>query len=211
MHTRIKNCGMKTADAIDAAVRSGVDFIGFIIHPSSPRHISPKAAADLARSLPSQVQSVAVLVNPTNETMADLLSVWRPDIIQLHGDESPLRASSIRSHTCLPIIKAIPVATGSDVKRVKEFSQVADYALFDTKTPEHGGSGQSFDWTLLQGTPMPLPWFLSGGLNTDNVAEALRLTKAPMVDVCSGIESARGIKDHAKIAAFNDIVRRFRH
>lgn len=206
---RIKNCGIKTPGALDASLRSGAEYIGFILHPESPRNIAPDVAATLAQSLPSSVQSVAVMVNPTNEALDTLLSIWRPDLLQLHGDEPPHRVSSIRAHTSLPVIKALPVATADDVQKAKHYYTLADMLLFDTKTEQHGGSGQSFDWTLLKGAQFPLPWFLSGGLNAENVGEALHITAAPMVDVSSGIESGRGIKDHAKIAAFNEAVRQF--
>lgn len=200
----IKNCGLRTASAVDTAIASGAQFLGFVFHPASPRHLQINEAAMLCRTLPAHVKRVAVMVNPTDDALRTLLSQWRPDYVQLHGDESPQRVQAVREHSGLHIIKALGVATTADVTRANDYVSVADMLLFDTKHLDlPGGSGQSFDWSLLAGLSLPLPWFLSGGLHVGNVAEALRITGARAVDVSSGIEAARGVKDAQKIIAFN--------
>ena len=195
-------------DAVDAAMRSGADYLGFIFYPPSPRHVSLDAAAGLTRSLPAHISTVPVLVNPDDAELQQLFSVWRPDMLQLHGDEPPRRVSAIKRTWQVPTIKSLPMAARVDAAQINDYSAVADYVLLDTKDNGlRGGTGRPFDWSLLQEVTLPLPWFLSGGLTSDNVEEGLRITRAPMVDVSSGIESARGVKDPAKIAAFNETVR----
>lgn len=197
-------------ESVDAAMRSGADYLGFILYPPSPRHVSLEVAAELTRTLPPHISTVAVLVNPDNAELQQLFSVWRPDMLQLHGDEPPRRVAAIKRTWQLPVIKSLPMALREDVDKINDYSAVADYLLLDTKDNGlRGGTGRPFDWSLLQEVKLPLPWFLSGGLTSDNVAEGLRITQAPMVDVSSGIESARGVKDPAKIATFNEAVRQF--
>lgn len=204
MNIRIKNCGLNTEASVQAAVQSGADFAGFMQYPPSPRHITLAQAAEFACQLPAAVQSVAVLVNPTDTELSALLREWRPGLLQLHGEETPLRLSAIREQSGLPVIKAISVATMDDVTSARQYQTVADMLLFDTKHDTvRGGSGVAFDWGLLASLSISKPWFLSGGLDAANVVEAVRRTRAPMVDVSSGIESSRGVKDPDKIHLFN--------
>ncbi len=209
MNVKIKNCGINTPEAVSAAVESGADYLGFMQYPPSPRHIHSTDAAAFSAHLPSHVKSVAVMVNPTDGQLRQLLQEWQPDILQLHGDETPERVSTIRQLTSLPIIKAINIATLDDVNATRIFQPVADMLLFDTKHDSvRGGSGIAFDWGLLASQSLTKPWFLSGGLDAANVVEAVTRTRAPMVDVSSGIESSRGVKDPTKITAFNQQLRR---
>lgn len=207
----IKNCGLKTEPDVHAAISSGASFLGFVIHPASPRHVSAHDAAALCRDVPAHVKSVAVIVDPSDEMLRQLFTQWRPHLLQLHGGESPARMNTIKQQSGLQIIKAIGVAEAADVEQAHDYQDLADMLLFDTKHLDlPGGSGVSFDWGLVARREWPVPWFLSGGLHTDNVAEALRITRAPMVDVSSGIEASRGVKDAQKIAAFNETVRQCR-
>jgi phosphoribosylanthranilate isomerase len=208
---RIKNCGLRTATDVQVAMESGAEFIGFVIYPPSPRHIAPRDAAALASRLRSHVQSVAVLVDPSDEELMGLLQEWKPDILQLHGDETPERTAEIRLRLGLPVIKAMGIATETDVLALNAYFHTADYLLLDTKhTHERGGTGIPFDWGLLSTLECPIPWFLSGGLDADNVVQAVTRTRAPMVDVSSGIESSRGVKDPEKIRRFNATVHTIR-
>lgn len=205
----IKNCGLNTPEAIEASIRSGADFLGFIIHPTSPRHVPIAQLPDLFASIPASIHTVCVLVNPDDTTLRTLLDHARPHLLQLHGDETIDRVADIKQRTQLPIIKAVGIETAADIAQAQTFQSVADYLLLDTKAPnEHGGTGRSFNWTLLHGVSFTLPWFLSGGLSAANVVEAVTQTQARYVDVSSGIESIRGVKDEAKIIAFNQAVRR---
>lgn len=209
MSIGIKNCGLKTPHAIEAAIESGASFLGFILHPTSPRYIEPAALPALFARIPSHVKRVAVLVNPSDDALNQLMSQSPPDILQLHGDETVARLTSIKQHYKLPIIKAIGIATADDVSRAAAFADYADYLLLDTKSlHDYGGTGVAFDWNLLTGFSARVPWFLSGGLNVANVVEAVERTHALLVDVSSGIESTRGEKDIAKIIAFNEAVSR---
>lgn len=203
----IKNCGLKTPDAVDTALSSGATFIGCVLYPPSPRHIDAMQASQLTNNMPENVQSVAVMVNPSNEQLQHLLSLWKPNIIQLHGTETVERIQEVRSLTQLPTIKAIGIATAEDVQTASRYIDVADYLLLDTKHQNHGGTGLSFDWSLLDAFSSSIPWFLSGGLTVDNVTQAIAQTNAPAVDVSSGIESVRGVKDLKKMKLFNETVR----
>lgn len=209
MTPRIKNCGLRTPDDVSVAIRSGASFLGFVIYPASPRHLDRRDAAALCRDLPSSISSVAVMVDPSDDDLQQILSVWRPDMIQLHGHESPERAHAIAHQSGCKIIKAIAVSNAHDIKAAATYQDIAHSVLFDTKHLDMpGGSGQSFDWELLRDIQLAVPWFLSGGLDVENIEAALRITRAPMVDVSSGIESRRGVKDSLKIIAFNEKVRR---
>ena len=210
-HPLIKNCGLQDIDSVDTAIESGARYLGFINHPTSPRHISSQVAATLTAHKPTHVQSVAVMVNPSDEELRRLFQSWRPDILQLHGDETPERMMEIKARYYIPIIKAIPIGDKEDLKQLQQFEYLVEAFLFDTKS-EHarGGTGESFDWTILENFSLSVPWFLSGGLTAENVLEALQITHAPMVDVSSGIESTRGVKDLDKIIAFNETVQQFK-
>lgn len=212
MKITIKNCGLTTREAVEAAIESGASLLGFVIHPHSPRHIEPANIPPFVENLPEHVQTVAVLVDPTDETLDAILAHWRPDYWQLHGQEFPERLHQIRMRAGIPMIKAIGIAEETDLGDAMHYAAAADMLLLDTKTHDPdmpGGSGGSFDWRVLHAFRSPLPWLLSGGLQADNVASALAQTGAQMVDVSSGIESSRGMKDVEKIRLFNETVIRW--
>lgn len=206
---KVKICGIKDAENLKAALEAGADYIGFVFVHGSPRYISPEAASQLADQFsmsirPEGKKLVAVLANPTDQELADVLSDFSPDIIQLHGNESPERVREIASVYDIRIMKAIPVASRDDIEYAKEFVGYTDMLLFDAKSDSAltGGHGKSFDWTLMRSMFINIPWFLSGGLNPENVQEALRTAHATMVDVSSGVEISRGNKDPDLIRAF---------
>jgi len=202
----IKICGLTTAEAIDAALRGGASHVGFVHFGKSPRHLPLARLASLAPRVASHVRRVAVLVDPDDALVDALVARGGIHVLQLHGSEEPARAAQLRQRTGLEVWKAIPVRTAADLAAGQAYAGAADRLLFDAKTPDGaplpGGMGQRFDWTLLAGYRAPLPWGLSGGLDAENVTEAIRITGAPLVDVSSGVESAPGIKDMDKIAAF---------
>jgi phosphoribosylanthranilate isomerase len=202
----IKICGLSTPDTVGAAMRAGATHLGFVHFSKSPRHVEADQLRALAAPVPSHIDRVAVLVDPTDETLAELAATDALTALQLHGKENPERIAAIRARFALPVWKAISVKTRADIEAAKAYAGAADRVLFDAKTPEGaalpGGMGLRFDWTLLRGVPISMPWGLSGGLGIDNVAEAIRVTGAPLVDVSSGVESAPGIKSVDKIMAF---------
>lgn len=202
----IKFCGLTTPEAVTQALQLNAAFAGFVYYPASPRHLDFPSAAALAALLPSSTASAVVLVNPTNDTLDTLLSTFRPTYLQLHGQETPERAAAIKARTGLPLIKALSIASPEDFAAARTFSGIADWLLYDAKAPENatlpGGNGLAFDWQWLKGVEHPSPWLLSGGLHAENIAEAIRTSGASAVDVSSGIESARGVKDLEKMQAF---------
>ena len=210
--TAIKICGLTTPDTLAAALDAGADFVGAVMFPKSPRHIAPDAAASLFERARGRAKIVAVTVNADDALLAEIARLLRPDFIQLHGSETPARAERVRAVTGAGVIKALPIRHGDDFAGADEWDYHADHLMFDAKPPEGsvlpGGVGHSFDWTLLGDRMFRHPWFLAGGLDPDNVAEALRITGAPMVDVSSGVESAPGVKDAGRIAAFIQNARR---
>ena len=207
MPIAVKTCGLSDRRAVDAALAGGARFLGFVFFPPSPRDVPPGRAAALSAGLPDGTASVGVVVNPDDNFLDGILSETRLDYIQLHGNESPARAQAIRARTGCQIIKAISVSEASDIARADDYRESADLILFDAKAGAHasrpGGNAQAFDWRLFQAAPPPSTgWLLSGGLDADNVGEAIRVTGARAVDVSSGIESAPGRKDPEKIGAF---------
>lgn len=202
----IKICGLSTPETLDAAIRAGASHVGFNHFAKSPRYVNPDQAIALAARTPSHVRKVAVVVEPDDALIAQLAASGAIDALQLHGKETPERVAAIRRAFPGDVWKAVGVKTATDIAAASAFADAADFTLFDAKTPDHanlpGGMGVRFDWTLLQGYRAKGPWGLSGGLDAANVAEAIRLTGAPLVDVASGVESAPGIKDVDKIAAF---------
>jgi len=202
----IKICGLSTPETIGAAMRAGATHLGFVHFPKSPRHVEADQLRSLAAPVPSHIGRVAVLVDPTDETLSDLSATGALTAFQLHGRETPERAAAIRVRFGVPVWKAISVKTGADIAAAGIYADAVDFLLFDAKTPDGaalpGGMGLRFDWTLLRGASPSLPWGLSGGLGIDNVAEAIRITGAPLVDISSGVESAPGIKSVDKIMAF---------
>ncbi len=204
--TLIKICGLSTPDTLDAAIRHGASHVGFVFFPKSPRNLSPDQAAALAARVPAHVKSVGLFVDPNADELARILSQVPLDILQLHGQETPETVARLGKTHGRETWKAIPVRTAADRDAAARYRGAADLVLYDAKPPEGGdlpgGNGLRFDWTLLQGHRHPLPWALSGGLDAGNVANAIRMTGAPLVDVSSGVERAPGMKDVDKIAAF---------
>lgn len=202
----IKICGVSTIEAIDAAVRGGASHVGLNHFAKSPRYLTPQKLATIAPRVPGHVKRVAVLVEPDDTTIDVLVAAGGLHVLQLHGREEPGRVARIRARTGLEVWKVISVKTAADLAAAKIYAGTADLLLYDAKTPDGaalpGGMGHRFDWTLLSDHRPPLPWGLSGGLDPGNVAEAIRVTGAPLVDVSSGVESAPGVKDADRIAAF---------
>lgn len=202
---RIKLCGLTDAPALDAAIAARADYAGFNFFPPSPRFLSPAKAGDLAARAEGRIARVGVFVDADDAALGDAVTAARLDAIQLHGRESPQRAAELRARFGLPVWRVIGVAKGEDIAKAASYAGAADFILFDAKTPKGtlpGGMGLAFDWTLLSGLQLALPWGLAGGLTSANVAEAVRITSAPLIDAASGIESAPGVKDPALIAAF---------
>lgn len=210
MKPDIKICGLKAPEAIDRALARGATHIGFIFFEKSPRYIEPDIAGKLAEPARGKAKIVAVVVNPSNDDLDEIVALLRPDILQLHGDESPERVLTIKAVYGLPVMKAFSVRTADDLKRVEAYVGIADRFLFDAKPPKGsdlpGGNGVSFDWSLLTWLDGSVDYMLSGGLNKGNIAEALGITKAPGIDVSSGVESAPGVKNVAMIDEFFDAV-----
>ena len=198
-----KICGLATPDAAHAAIHHGASHVGFVFFPDSPRDVVPEQAGQLAT--PGHVRRVGVFVNPDDALLAHAIAGARLSDVQLHGDETPDRVAAIRARFGVEVWKAVPVRTRADLDAARAYRGAADRILYDAKTPKGalpGGMGLRFDWRLLDGFAHPLPWALSGGLDAGNVAEAVVITRARLVDVSSGIESAPGVKDVDKIAAF---------
>jgi phosphoribosylanthranilate isomerase len=212
MAAQAKICGLSSAATIGAAVAAGASHIGFNFFPPSPRHVSLDQVAALAAGVPGHVARVGVFVEADDEFIARAIAAARLTAIQLHGDEDPAEAARLRDRYRLELWKAIPVRTRADLDAGRRYKGVADRLLYDAKPPPGsalpGGTGLRFDWKLLEGFAHPLPWALSGGLDADNVADAIGITGARLVDVSSGVESAPGVKDVDKIAAFMQAVAR---
>jgi phosphoribosylanthranilate isomerase len=206
MTVLIKICGLKTAEALDAALDAGADMVGFVFFPPSPRHLGFEAARTLARRVRGRVQKVALSVDASDDWLAESISALKPDILQLHGKETPERVATVRTRFRIPVMKALPIQERADLTPIRAYAQVADRLLFDARAPREatrpGGLGKPFDWRLLENVNASVPFMLSGGLDPNNVAEALRITRAPAVDVSSGVEREPGEKDVDKIRAF---------
>ena len=202
----IKICGLTTAATLDAAIGARADYVGLNFFPPSPRHVSPKDAAALGARAEGRIGRVGVFVDAGDALLGEAVEAARLDILQLHGAETPERAAQIKARFGLPVWKVLAVASSDDVERAVAYRDVADLILFDAKTPRGsampGGMGLAFDWSLVAHWKGPLPWGLAGGLTPANVAQAVQLTGAPLVDTSSGVESAPGVKDVDKIAAF---------
>lgn len=210
--TLTKICGLTTPDTLDAALDGGAAFVGAVVFRKSPRHIPPLHAATLFDRARGRAKIVAVLVDPDDALLSEVALILRPDLIQLHGHETPARAAEARRLTGARIIKALPIRDETDFASVADWADVADHLLFDAKPPKGadlpGGVGASFDWTLMRNRALPANWFLAGGLSPENLTEAVRISGAPMVDVSSGVESAPGVKDPDLIHAFLKAVSR---
>ena len=202
----VKICGLKTPEALDVALESGADLVGFVFFAPSPRHLGLPAARALGERVNGRAGKVALTVDADDETLGAIVKTLKPDMLQLHGNEPPERVAAVRARFGLPVMKAVPVAERKDLVRIDLYKKVADRLIFDARAPQNatrpGGLGQPFDWTLLKGVEPGIPFMLSGGLDVGNVAEALRITRAPGVDVSSGVERVPGEKDPDKIRAF---------
>ena len=202
----VKICGLTEAMHVAAAVDAGARFLGFVFFPKSPRAVTPEQAAVLAADVPVGVARVGLFVDPDDALLDAVLSAVPLDVIQLHGHETPDRVAAVKARCGLPVMKAIGLSGPEDLSQLIDYGVVADMLLVDAKPPKDavlpGGNGLAFDWRLLSGRRWLRPWMLAGGLTPENVAEAVRLTGAPIVDVSSGVESAPGVKDVARIRAF---------
>jgi phosphoribosylanthranilate isomerase len=206
MALTIKICGLRTPETLEVALESGADQVGFVFFAPSPRNLGLEAARALSQRAAGRAGKVALTVDANDDTLAAIVAALNPDMLQLHGTESPERVAVVRSKFGLPVMKALPIATRADLSPVRQYARVADRILFDARAPQDatrpGGLGKPFDWTLLAGLKVTVPYMLSGGLDAGNVAEAIRIAGAPGVDVSSGVESSPGVKDADKIRAF---------
>jgi phosphoribosylanthranilate isomerase len=202
----VKICGLSTRETLDAALRAGADMVGFVFFPPSPRHLDLVLARELGEQAKGRAVKVALTVDADDATLANIVEVLRPDILQLHGKETVARLRDIRQRFGLPVMKAIAVETTADLASLPGYAAVADRILFDARAPGEatrpGGLGAVFDWHALENLDLELPFMVSGGLNSENVAQAVRVTRAGGVDVSSGVERAPGIKDVEMIGAF---------
>jgi len=208
MSMRVKICGLSESATLKAAIEFGADYVGFVFFEKSPRHISLEQAGKLAQLVPSHVMKVALTVDADDARIDGIVAALKPDMLQLHGAETPERLKALKRRHGLPLMKAIAIAGPEDPVKAGIYQESADLLLFDAKPPKSmpgalpGGNGLAFDWTLIQGQRPLLPWMLSGGLTPQNVAEAIRMTGAEAVDVSSGVETTPGRKDAALIEAF---------
>ena len=202
----VKICGLKTPDALDSALDAGADMVGFVFFPPSPRNLGVEAARALGERVQGRAKKVALSVDATDAELDRAVEALKPDMLQLHGKETPEHVNVVRSRFHLPVMKALPIESRADLSPIRLYEKVADWLLFDGRAPRDatrpGGLGKTFDWTILQNLDLKIPFMLSGGLDVSNVAEALRITRAPAVDVSSGVERAPGEKDPDKIRAF---------
>lgn len=208
--TDVKICGLSTPKTLKAAIEGGARHVGFVFYPPSPRNVTLEQAAELSALTPPSVRRVGLFVDPTNKDLEKTLQHVQLDIIQLHGNEKPERVSDIKDRFQKPVMKALRIATKYDLEDIPDYEAVADWLLFDAKPQDAdlpGGTGESFDWSVLKGLTFSKPWMLSGGLDAENVTEALSILKPKAVDVSSGVESERGIKDAEKIKEFIETVK----
>ena len=209
----VKICGMNSQTAVDAAIASGVDYLGFVFFPPSPRSLTPEFASSLMEERSDDFKVVAVVVNPSDKLLEEITNHLAPDIFQLHGSETADDIEKIKQKFNTKIIKAIKISEREDFEEVSKFDKVADFLLFDAAAPVNtahslpGGNGISFNWNWLSNASLTTPWFLSGGLNISNINEAVRTTGATAVDVSSGVEDKAGIKNNQKIIEFMNTVR----
>jgi len=202
----VKICGLKTPEALDAALEAGADLVGFVFFPPSPRNLGIESARILGARVQGRAKKVALSVDATDAELERVIEALKPDMLQLHGKETPERVVAVRSRFDLPVMKALPIEQKSDLAPIRVYEKVVDWMLFDARASREatrpGGLGKTFDWTLLENLDLKISFMLSGGLDAGNVAEALRITRAPAVDVSSGVERAPGEKDPDKIRAF---------
>jgi phosphoribosylanthranilate isomerase len=206
MSVSVKICGINSAEAADAAITAGAVYGGLVFHPASPRFVAPDVARALAERMRGRLKIVALIADLDDAGIENVVRGVRPDFLQLHGAESVSRTADIRTRFGLPVIKALAIADSADLAAAATYEPVADMLLFDARPPQGaaraGGHGAAFDWKILSGRTIARPWFLAGGLTQDNVARAVEISGAELVDVSSGVEIAPGIKSSARIAEF---------
>jgi phosphoribosylanthranilate isomerase len=211
MSLLVKICGLSTRETLDAALDAGADMVGFVFFSPSPRHLSLEAARELGKRAGRNAVKVALTVDADDAALGNIMEALQPDLLQLHGRETTARLRDIKQTFGLPVMKAMAVETAADLAALPGYAAVADRILFDARPPKGatrpGGLGAAFDWHVLENLDLKLPFMVSGGLNADNVAEAVRLTRAGGVDVSSGVERAPGVKDVEMIRAFIRAVR----
>ena len=202
----VKICGLSTRETLDVALQAGADMVGFVFFPPSPRHIGLETARELGRQAKGRAVKVALTVDADDATLANVVEALQPDVLQLHGRETVARLRDIKQRFGLQVMKVIAVETSSDLASLSGYTAVADRILFDARAPKGatrpGGLGAVFDWQVLENLDLKLPFMVSGGLNPDNVAEAVRVTRAGGVDVSSGVERSPGHKDPEMILKF---------
>ncbi len=210
---RVKICGLRTPADVEAVAEAGAAYAGFVFFAKSPRNLTVAEARTAALAAPVGLAKVALVVDADDATLDRITGEVPLDMLQLHGRESPDRVAEVRARYGLPVMKAVGVAEAGDLAAVLDYSLIADQILVDAKPPKDavlpGGNGLTFDWRLVAQRRWLRPWMLAGGLTPENVAEAIRLTNARQVDVSSGVESAPGVKDHAKVRAFVKAARGF--
>jgi phosphoribosylanthranilate isomerase len=206
MSLLVKICGLSTRETLDVALGAGADMVGFVFFPPSPRHLSLETARELGKQAKGRAIKVALTVDADDATLSNIVETLQPDLLQLHGKETIARLRDIKAKFGLPVMKVIAVETPADLAALPGFAGVADRILFDARAPKDatrpGGLGAVFDWHVLENLDLKLPFMVSGGLNPDNVAEAIRVTRAGGVDVSSGVERSPGHKDPEMILKF---------
>jgi phosphoribosylanthranilate isomerase len=206
MAAKVKICGLRTEDALEAALSGGADYVGLVFFGPSPRNVTPQTAKALAAKARGRAKVVALMVDPDDALIDTVVAAAAPDLLQLHGEETPERVAEIRARWGTPVMKALAVTMAEDVRAASRYRKAADLILFDARAPADstrpGGNGAPFDWRALLGATDGMAFMLSGGLTPDNVAEAIRLTGAAIVDVSSGVESRSGDKDPELIRRF---------
>ena len=207
----IKICGLKTDEAMAAALAGGASHVGFIFFAKSPRYVEPAEAGRLRQAAIGKAKAVAVTVDADDAFLDEIVEKMRPDMLQLHGAETPARVAEVKARYGLPVVKVFSVSEAADLDRIKPFIGIADRFMFDAKPPKGsqlpGGNGVAFDWRILAGLDAGLDYMLSGGLNAANIGDAMRSANPPAIDISSGVESAPGVKDPALIEQFFRAVR----
>ena len=206
MPLSVKICGLRTPEMLDVALDAGADLVGFVFFAPSPRNLGYAAARKLGELVKGRAGKVALTVDASDDMLAEIVDALRPDMLQLHGTETPERVVAVRTRFGLPVMKALPIEDRTSLSPIRLYDKVADRIIFDARPPREatrpGGLGKPFDWRLLQDIDPSIPFMLSGGLDIGNIADALAITRAPAVDVSSGVERAPGQKDPDKIRAF---------